>query len=74
MVTNLQRKLDRLDHLMSNGSDQVPHLESGSNDSWGPVAPCKRLGSTTRPPPVAALDGATSSPRGAAERRSGTNE
>ena len=38
------------------------------------VAAPTPLGVTTRPPPVVAHNGATPCPRGAAERRSGTND
>ena len=36
VVTKLQRRLDRLGDLRSDGSDRPPPLESGSDDNWGP--------------------------------------
>ena len=38
VVIQLQRRVDRLEDLESNGSDRPPPLESGSDDSWGPGA------------------------------------
>ena len=35
VVTKLQRRLDRMEDLRSDGSDRPPPLESGSDDSWG---------------------------------------
>ena len=35
VVTKLQRWLDRLEDLRSDGSDRLSPLESGSDDSWG---------------------------------------
>ena len=36
VVTKLQRRLNRLEDLRSDGSDWPPPLESRSDDSWGP--------------------------------------
>ena len=36
VVTQLQRRLDRLEDLRSHGSDRPPPLESCSDNSWGP--------------------------------------
>ena len=36
VVSRLQRRLDRLEDLRSEGSNRPPPLESGSDDSWGP--------------------------------------
>ena len=36
VVSKLQRRLGRLEDLRSNGSDQLPPLESGTDDSRGP--------------------------------------
>ena len=49
VVTELQRRLEGLENLRSrsNGSDQSPTLESGSDDTWGPRPgpgrPCGRI-------------------------------
>ena len=36
VVSELQRRLDRLEKLQSNGSGWLQPQVSGSNDSWGP--------------------------------------
>ena len=75
VVSKLQRRLDRLEDLRSNGSNRLP----GPLSSWapttagnpdllqaGPVAASKPLRVTKCPPPVAAPHGATPCPHGAA--------
>ena len=50
VVTKLQRWLDRLEDLRSDGSDRPAPLESRSDDSWGPGPDPGRLRRCTEAP------------------------
>ena len=64
VVTKLQRRLDMLEDLRSDGSDRPPPLESGSDDSWGPGPVPGRSRRRTEAP----RSDHTSSTRGSARR------
>ena len=74
VVANLRSRLDRLQHLTSDGRDRLPPLGSGSADSWrprlGPSRPgavSESLGATGCPPRVGSPDIVRGCPPGAAE-------